>query len=95
MIIPNFENIRIVDRNGYLTPEWQLILQQLFSALQTNVSEEGFVIPKKSTVDIAKIASQFATTQNPADYFGDLLYDSTTDQLKVNLAGTFHVIVTV
>jgi len=92
MIIPNFENIKFVNRDGYLTDEWQNVLQALFTVLQRNVSNEGFQVPQQPTANIAKLQSQFATTANPADYFGDLVYDSTTDELKVNIAGTFKVV---
>lgn len=84
MMIPNFENIQFVDRKGYLTPEWQLILQQLFQALQGNLSNEGYKLPQQPTTII--------TTLNTAASTGNLLYDSTTDEAKVNIAGTFKVI---
>ncbi len=85
MNIPNFENIKFVDRNGYLTEEWQLILQQLFQALQKNVSDEGLFVPQQPTSVI--------TSLNTAASKSALLYDSTTDQLKVNISGTFQVII--
>jgi hypothetical protein len=92
MNIPNFENIQFVDRRGYLTEQWQLIFQQLITALQQNVSNEGFQIPQQPTTTINTLQTQFNSTVDPAVYFGDLLYDSTTDQLKVNIAGTFKVV---
>jgi hypothetical protein len=95
MNIPNFENIQFVDKNGYLTEQWQNIMQQLITALQSNVSNEGFQIPQQPTTNITMLQSQFAASPNPAAYYGNLLYDSTTNQLKVNLAGTFHVVVTI
>lgn len=94
MIIPNFQNTKIVDRNGYLTEEWQNIFQALFTALQGNVSEEGFHIPQQSAANIATLQTQFAAATNPATYYGDMLYDSTNDLLKVNIAGTFKTITT-
>jgi hypothetical protein len=84
MNIPNFENIQIVDRNGYLTEQWQLIMQQLFQVLQQNLSDEGYKLPQQPTSII--------TTLNTAASTGNLLYDSTTDQAKVNIAGTYRVI---
>ena len=92
MIIPNFENTQMVDRSGNLTTNWQNILQALFTALQGGVSNEGFNIPQQTTANITKLQTQFAASPNPADYFGVMLYDSTTDQLKVNIAGTFKVV---
>jgi hypothetical protein len=84
MIIPNFENIQFVDRDGYLTPEWQLIMQQVFQLLQKNLSDEGYTLPQQPTGTIVAL--------NTAASTGNLLYDSTTDEAKVNIAGTFRVI---
>lgn len=84
MNIPNFENIQMVDRNGYLTEQWQMIMQQLFQVLQQNLSDEGYKLPQQSTTII--------TALNTAASTGNLLYDSTTDQAKVNIAGTYKVI---
>lgn len=85
MNIPNFENIQFVDRQGYLTPEWQLILEQVFQALQKNLSDEGYKVPQQPTTTINQL--------NTAASTGALLYDSTTNQLKVNISGTFQVII--
>ncbi len=84
MNIPNFENIKFVDHNGNLTPQWQLILQNLFQQLQNNLSDEGYKVPQQPTATI--------TALNTAASTGALLYDSTTDELKVNIAGTFKVV---
>lgn len=92
MNIPNFENIRFVDEKGYLTESWQNIMQQLFTALQSNVSNEGFQIPQQTTATIATLQTRFAAATDPTVYNGDMLYDSSTDELKVNIAGTFKVV---
>lgn len=49
MNIPNFENATFIDRSGYLTDYWAQILQQLFSELQKNVGQEGFIISPVSS----------------------------------------------
>ena len=85
MNIPNFQNIQFVDRNGYLTDQWQLILQNLFQELQKNTSNEGLFVPQQPTTTI--------TALNTAASTGALLYDSTTNHLKVNISGTFQVII--
>lgn len=92
MNIPNYENVPFVDRDGYLTDQWSLIMQQLITALQNNVSDQGFQVPQQSTTTINSLQSQFAASPLPQMYYGDMLYDSTTDQLKVNIAGTFKVV---
>lgn len=49
MNIPNFENIQFVERGGFLTDSYQNILQQLFTALQRGVGQEGFEISQISS----------------------------------------------
>lgn len=44
MNIPNFQNTQFVERSGYLTANWQLILEQLFLNLVNNVGPYGYVI---------------------------------------------------
>ncbi len=51
MMIPNFENIQFITKDGYLSETWQIILQALMTALQTNVGLEGFVIPQISSAN--------------------------------------------
>lgn len=92
MILPNFENTKLVDEKGYLTAEWQMILQAFFQTLQKNLSNEGFLIPQQSTATISSLQTQFNASTTPTVYYGDLLYDSTTDEFKVNIAGTFRVV---
>lgn len=94
MIIPNFQNSRFVNKDGYLTDEWQNIFQALITALQQNLSDEGFLVPQQSAANIAKLQTAFAASTNPATYNGDLIYDSTNDLLKVNIAGTFKTVTT-
>lgn len=85
MNIPNFLNDRFVDENGYLTDSWMAILSELFQILQQNLSDEGIIIPEQTTAKIALL------TEN----VNGLIVDSDTDQLKINLAGTFKVIQTI
>lgn len=92
MNIPNFQNTPIVSSGGNLSDAWSLILQQLITALQKNLSDEGYQVPQQPTATIAKLQTQFNASPNPSVYFGDLIYDSTTNQLKVNINGTFKVV---
>lgn len=82
MNIPNFLNSRIVDKEGYLTPEWSNLLQQLFTELQSNVSNEGYVVPSRETADINKL-----TAKN-----GAFLYDSEAHAAKVIVNGAVKTI---
>lgn len=82
MNIPTFINDKFVDESGYLTDTWRNVLTQLFTELQSNASNESLVVPQQTTTDIAKLTN----------YKGGLVYDSTTNQLKVNINGTFKVV---
>jgi hypothetical protein len=92
MNIPNYENVPFVDDKGYLSDSWALIMQQIITALQNNLSDQGYQLPQLPTTTITTLLTQFNAAPSPSVYFGDLLYDSTTDQFKVNIAGTFRVV---
>lgn len=84
MNIPNYENVPVIEKGGVLTAAWSLILQQLISELQKNLSNEGYIVPQQPTATITMLNTTAST--------GALLYDSDTDELKVNIAGTFRVV---
>lgn len=92
MNIPNYENTPFVNEDGYLTDQWSLILQQLITLLQQNLSDQGYQVPQQPTTTINTLITQFNAAPLPSQYFGDIIYDSTTDELKVNIAGTFKVV---
>ena len=97
MNIPNFENTQVVDDEKYFTDNWQLLMQQLFTELQTNAGNEGLVVPTLSSdpnsVSPPAVGGQLAQIQTTAQN-GTLVYDTFTNELKVRLNdGTFHVIV--
>lgn len=88
MKIPNYVHDRLVDENGEITEQWDVLISQLLTELQIATSEEGFVIPTQPTTNITIIETD---AQN-----GTLLYDKDTNQLKVRLNdGLFHVIQTI
>lgn len=87
MKIPNLIHEKIIDEHGRLHPAWRDVLEQLFTQLQLNLSNEGYVVPQQPTTNITKL--------NTSKSIGALLYDSTTNELKVNLNGTFKTIQTV
>ena len=84
MNIPNFFNTQFVDEKGYLKPEFQNFFQQLITQLQLNLSDEGYRLPQQPTTTITKLDNAASTAV--------ILYDNTTDEAKVNIAGTFRVI---
>lgn len=86
MNIPNFQDVKVVDDNGFFTPEWKHIFSQLFNELQTRMSQESHIVPSQSSSTITQL--------NVPDYQGGLLYDEDNNKLKVNIAGTFKEVVT-
>lgn len=94
MNVPNFQNIQVIGKGGFFTDEWQNMLQQLITQMQNNLSDEGFHIPQQTAANIAILQTQFAASPDPSAYNGVMLYDTTNDLLKVNIAGTFKTVTT-
>jgi hypothetical protein len=74
---------RVVDEMGNITPSWDLYFQQLTMALQTNFKPEGIVVPPKPTTEIVQLTSD-ASDNN-------IIYDSTSNEFKGNVNGTWKV----
>lgn len=72
--IPNFEDIKFVDENGYLTNEWRNILMQLFQGLQSNFSNEGLKVPQQPAANLVTLST--------AQSIGSLVYDSDNNKFK-------------
>lgn len=74
-----------VNKNGYLTPIWDLGLGTMFQALQTNFSNEGVTFPPLSIDDINTIQAIYTPyighplPTNPPipDISGKTVFDST------------------
>jgi hypothetical protein len=86
MSIPNFIDTKFTDKEGNLTDTWKMILSQLFSHLQNNLSQEGIKVPQQTTANIGILDN--------INSLGALIYDKDTNELKVNINGTFKVIAT-
>ena len=87
MNIPNFINSKVIGDNGFLTPEWQQILMQLFTELQQKVSEEGFILPIQSSSNIGIL--------NNIDSLAAIIYNEDTNKAMLNENGTFKTIQTI
>jgi len=74
---------QVIDKEGNMTQQWDLFFQNLVMALQTNLKPEGFVVPPKPTSDIIQLI-QDASNNN-------IIYDSTTNEFKGNVNGTWKV----
>ncbi len=86
MNIPNLPMGPLTRQDGHATSEYWGVLSQLITELQQNVSNEGYKIPQLPTATIAKLDNEKSK--------GVLVYDSDTNQLKININGTFKVIQT-
>jgi len=87
MNVPSWVHNRLVNPDGTITEEWEIMINQLLSQLNINFSDEGLVAPSQTTANINTIETN---AQN-----GTLLYDSITNTLKVRLSdGSFHTIMT-
>lgn len=84
MKIPNFLGTKVVDETGRLTPEWSQAFSQLFNEMQINLSDEGYVLPQQSTTNINALTADQS--------IGAMLYDSDTDEMKVNIDGDWKVV---
>lgn len=77
--LPRFEPL--IDDKGFMTPSWRLYFENLTMALQTNLKPEGFVIPAQPVANFADLSSTLS--------YNNILYDSTNNAFKGNVAGTW------
>lgn len=87
MEIPSLHQIEMfVDHpdGQMVNPSYLAAQNQLITQLQKNLSSEGYKVPQQATSTI--------TSLNTMQSVGALLYNSTTHQLMVNIAGTFKVV---
>ncbi len=89
MTIPTFTQHKATDREGAYTRDAQEYNDQLNQYLQENVSEDGFVMPNRTTVDINQIADP--TNPNTLSN-GTVWYDTNTNELKVKVNNVVRII---
>lgn len=66
---------QMVDKEGNVTPAWDLFFQRLVLALQTNYKPEGIVVPPLSATNIAGLG-------NTQGAIGNIIYDTDNNQFK-------------
>lgn len=91
MKVPTFIKRKFVDQDGELTAPAQQLLDVFFQQAQESLSDDGFVIPQRTTNEINNISANNNANTKPN---GTLWYDSTTNQLKVKINDTVRVITT-
>lgn len=79
--LPSFQHEKLVDENGHLTDAWRDTFIQLFTFVNKNLSNQGFMIPQQETKTITDLGTTQAT--------GAILYDSKTHTFKGNVNGVF------
>jgi hypothetical protein len=72
---------KVLDEDGNMLPDWILFFDNLILALQTNYKPEGIIVPSQAASNIALLTSTLSVA--------NILYDSTNDQFKGNIAGTW------
>ena len=89
MRIPTFPRVKFVHENGELTAEVQNNFDVFFQQAQLNLSDDGLVVPSRSTGDINAIAAIDNPNTRPD---GTLWYDTITLELKVKIDGVVKVV---
>lgn len=84
MNLPTLNFTQWTNEKGELTGQAQQFLQQLMDALQLNLGNEGYVMPKQASDDITRLDnSKSANT---------LIVNSTTNELLFNQNGTYKTV---
>lgn len=86
MDIPNFSGGKIVNPDGTPTAEFKQWQDQLILTLQQNAGTEGLTTSRLPSADISMIQGS-DNKQN-----GTFIYDETTHEMKVTIAGIFKTI---
>ncbi len=84
MNIQGLTKLKAAMPDGTIHPDLHNALSMIIQQLQRNLSDEGYKVPQQPTANITQL--------NTAQSVGALLYDSDTDELKVNINGTFKVV---
>lgn len=83
MIVPNFNNVKVVNPDGRLTQEWVFFFSSLIEELQDNFQRFGVVVPRFTQDEIVGMS-------DAED--GSVVYDTTNNALKVKVSGVFKTV---
>lgn len=86
MNIPNFDAETFVDSNGRLTSQANLMMSQLFTLLQQNLSDEGYKLPKQDSSTILRLNTEISTS--------NIIYNNSTGKGMICENGVFKTITT-
>lgn len=65
MIIPTFQNVQYVEKDGYLTAQMQLYNDELNTVLRNGLSDNGWTLPTVTRAELLNIMSLPADQQMP------------------------------
>lgn len=77
MNIPSVPNAPMVDKNGNISDNWRIFMEQMIGQLQVNVSDDGYITPFRDENDIAQLNKQASE--------GGLLYSTDAKSVKANV----------
>jgi len=84
--IPNFENVPIIGSGGMWSESWSLIMQQLFSVLQTNFGSEGIVAPTLTAAQITAVQNNQLENGQYSCQYGTIVYNSTANSMMMAIS---------
>lgn len=88
----------VIDKNGMMTHEWAQYHANLHLQNKTNLSDDGFWIPKVTPEQITELEKQYLdpenTDVNPKYNQAQHVYNTQTNKHMLNENGTFKTIVT-
>lgn len=65
MIIPTFQSVQYVDKDGYLTSQMQMYNDELNNILRNGLSDNGWTIPEVTKAQLAAIMALPSDQQMP------------------------------
>ena len=86
MNIPNLADGPLVKKDLNMDDQWFLMFSQLFTELQNNLSNTGFIVPSLSATQVADLD----LTKN----IGGIFYNNTLGKFQCNENGSLKTITT-
>jgi len=65
MILPTFQSVQFVDKDGYLTSQMRLYMDEINNVLRNGLSDNGWTIPEVTQAELTKITNLPSDQQMP------------------------------
>src|SRR5690348_14397654 len=85
-------NEPLVNKDGTINDYWKLFFDNLVTTLQNNFNPEGILVPSQTAANIAQLNATQPVPPTGANIRlsdANILYDSTNNEFKGNIAGTW------